>query len=122
MKQFGEFVKELRLSNDYTLREFCKKFNHDPGNWSRMERGGLPAPRKQEKLTEIAKQLGLVSGSDDWYDFFDLASTASGVIPKDILSDEELVNKLPLFFRTLRSTKPAESDLKRLVETLRNNP
>jgi transcriptional regulator with XRE-family HTH domain len=116
---FGEFVREQRLKQGLTLRDFCKKFEHDPSNWSKIERGLLPPPNDETMLSEWALQLGLKKGDSDWYRFFDFAALEKGKIPHDIMNDEELVKALPVFFRTLRGQKPTEEELKNLAETLR---
>lgn len=119
---FGEYVRQLRLKRGTTLRAFCKQHGHDPGNWSRMERGLIPPPKNPDKLREYAEQLSIKYGSDEWYEFSDLASVASGIIPKDVLQDSELVSSLPLFFRTIRGTKPSADDLRKLIEIIKGNP
>ena len=116
---FGKFVKELRAEKRLGLREFCLKFGHDPSNWSKVERGVLIPPKNTEILEEWAKQLGLKKGEDKWHEFFDLAFVAQGKLPNDILSDEELVQKLPIFFRTLRGQKPTREELESVVKLLR---
>jgi len=58
---------------------------------------------------------------DDWYQFFDLAAAESGKIPKDILSDEEVVEKLPILFRTLRGKKVSDEKLNKLVRKIRGH-
>ncbi|MBN2571891.1 MAG: helix-turn-helix transcriptional regulator [Ignavibacteriales bacterium] len=118
---FGEFIKELRLTQNLSLRDFCKKFGHDPSNWSKLERGKLPPPNDQATLEKWASQLGLNKGDAEWYQFFDLASLEKGKIPHDIMSDEELVKALPVFFRTLRGNKPTREELKNLAEILRGS-
>lgn len=117
--KFGEFVKELRMKLDLSLREFCKINTHDPSNWSKTERGLTPPPADEETLKLWALQLGLKEGTGDWHKFFDLAFTDRGRIPSDILRNEQLVEKLPLFFRTMRGQKPTEDEMKNLVELLR---
>jgi hypothetical protein len=116
---FGQFVKSLRSQQNIGLREFCVKYNHDPSNWSKMERGILAPPKAQELLEEMAMQLGLKKGDTNWFVFFDLASVAQGAIPEDILSDEALVQKLPIFFRTLRGEKPTKEELRAIAALLR---
>lgn len=119
---FGEYVRQLRLRKGLTLRAFCKCYGHDPGNWSKMERGLIPPPKNPEKLREYANQLGLKYGSDEWYEILDLASIASGTIPEDVLQNSELVSSLPLFFRTIRGAKPRTEDLEKLIEIIKGNP
>lgn len=109
--RFGEFVRELRARKRMKLREFCVAYGHDPSNWSKMERGDLPPSEYRQTLEQWASQLGLEKGMDDWYKFFDLAFVERGKIPDDLLSNEELMNDLPIFFRTLRGDKPSEEEL-----------
>ena len=117
--KFGEFVRELRGEKRVKLREFCLKYGHDPSNWSKMERGDLPPSEYRATLELWADQLGLKKGSDNWYKFFDLAFQERGKIPDDLLSDEELSQALPLFFRTLRGKKPSEKELDKMIDLLR---
>lgn len=118
--KFGEFVRELRSRERMKLREFCQKYGHDPSNWSKMERGDLPPSEFRATLETWAGQLNVKKGSDDWYKFFDLAFQERGKIPDDLLSDKELVEALPLFFRTLRGQKPSEEDLNKVIDLLRS--
>jgi transcriptional regulator with XRE-family HTH domain len=118
-KTFGEFFKELRIRKGVTLREFCQKYDLDPGNISKLERGGLQPPQDMQKLRDYAHYLGVKEGSPDWHNFVDLASTGAGVIPQDILDDQELVKRLPVLFRTLRRRKLTKESLKELIEKLK---
>ena len=118
---FGKFIKEQRIKKRIGLREFCKKYGHDPSNWSKLERGALQPPTDEKKLEEWALQLGLVQGSSDWHTFFDLAFAERGRIPSDIMKDEELVKELPQFFRTLRGQKPTEEEMRNLAELIRRS-
>lgn len=36
---FGNLVKDLRIAQKKTLRQFCLDHGHDPSNWSKLERG-----------------------------------------------------------------------------------
>lgn len=116
---FGEFFKVKRQALGLTLREFCLKHKLDPGNLSRLERGLLPPPQDRDRLEEYAKYLGLKSGSDDWYTFFDLAAAAKGRIPEEILEDKEVVAKLPLVFRMLRGKRLTDKALDELVKKIK---
>jgi len=119
-KSFGEFFKEFRIRKGVTLREFCLKHSLDPGNISKLERGVLGPPQDIKKLKEYAHFLGLKEGSSGWHTFVDLASASSGRIPQDIVSDEKLVSRLPVLFRTLRRKKLTKESLKDLIEKLRS--
>jgi len=116
---FGPYVRELRTRGRVTLREFCTRYGHDPSNWSKVERGELPPVQDRKTLEQWASQLGLIKGSDEWHKFFDLAFLERGKIPDDLLSNEELVAALPLFFRTIRGNKNTSDQLERIVEMLR---
>jgi len=102
---FGGFFKAKRIEKGVTVRWFCKKFGLDPGNISKMERGLLPPPASREKFEIYARQLGLKKSSDDWVEFFDLASSCPGQLPEDLLNDAQVVERLPLIFRTIRVKK-----------------
>jgi transcriptional regulator with XRE-family HTH domain len=117
--EFGRFFASLRQRNGLTLREFCKNAGADPANISRMERGVMPPPKRREILERYALALGIESGSDDWYEFFDLAAANQGMVPKDLMTDSELVKALPLFFRTLRGEKPTPEEMRRVAEKIR---
>jgi len=118
---FGELFKEKRQALGLTLREFCLKHKLDPGNLSRLERGLLPPPQDRDRLEEYAKYLGLKSGSDDWYSFFDLAAAAKGRIPEEIMEDKEVMAKLPLVFRTLRGKRLTDKVLDDLVKKIKGS-
>ena len=118
---FGEFIKRRRVSQGITLREFCRKLNIDASNWSKVERGLLSPPQDEEKLREIAQVLAIPLNSDAWKELRDSASIYAGLIPKDILSDREIVNALPMFFRTIRSDKPTPEELDALIKILRKD-
>ena len=116
---FGTFIKELRAKQRLGLREFCLKTGYDPSNWSKIEREVSPPPKDDATLREWAKQLGLKSGTDDWNKFFDYAAVDAGRIPDHVLEDEELLAKLPAFFRTLSGNKPSRAELENLIKLLR---
>lgn len=118
-KTFGVYFKECRISTGMNLRTFCRESGFDPGNISRLERGLLPPPHSEEKLTQYATALSIKPGSDQWYEFFDRAAAERGRIPKDILSDEEVLGKLPVLFRTLRGKKVSDAHLDALVDRIR---
>jgi len=118
---FGEYFKKKRIEKSLTLRSFCLKNGFDPGNISKIERGLLAPPNSRDKLGEYAKALGLKPGSEDWVEFFDRAAACKGEIPLEIMSDSQLVEKLPLIFRTMRENKANDKQLDRLVEVIRKS-
>lgn len=116
---FGNLLKTLRQKTGKTMREFCLEHGIDPGNYSRLERGMFPPPQREDLLEKYATALGLVRGSDDWLEFFDLAAACRGQLPKDLLTDEELLEKLPVLFRTLRGSPVSPDKLNELVDKIR---
>ena len=120
-KKFGGLLKRLRLSRGRTLREFCLQNDIDPGNYSRLERGLFPPPQRPELLEKYATALGLERGSDDWMELFDLAAAERGEIPADLMSDEEVVDKLPALYRTMRAKQVSPDLLDALVERVKRS-
>jgi len=116
---FAAYFKALRKEKRITLRAFCEAAGADPGNISRMERGGMIPPQDRDILTRYAQALGLVEASAEWYQLFDLAAAGRGMIPQDLMDDAELVKQLPAFFRTLRGQKPTEEELRKIVHKIR---
>ncbi len=116
---FGQFVKEKRKGIGLTLRNFCKLTNLDASNWSKIERGKKPPPQKEEKLFSIAEALKIERNTPEWQDLLDKAHIASGIIPPDLLTDEEVVDAMPVFFRTIRGEKPTEEDIDLLIKKIR---
>jgi len=116
---FGEFFKEKRLALGLALREFCRENAFDWGNLSKIERGRMSPPKSLKALAEYAKALKIEEGSEDWRTFFDLAAISAGIIPDAIMSDEALVAKLPLVFRTIRGKKLTDGQLRDLAEAIR---
>ncbi|MEI7732738.1 MAG: helix-turn-helix transcriptional regulator [Verrucomicrobiota bacterium] len=116
---FAAYFKALRKEKRITLQAFCEAAGADPGNISRMERGGMVPPQDRDILTRYAKALALAEGSAEWYQFFDLAAAARGMIPQDLMDDASLVRQLPAFFRTLRGQKPTEEELRKIVHKIK---
>jgi len=118
---FGEFFKSLRKKKRITLREFCIRASADPANISRLERSAMPPPQDTDILERYAKALDIKVGSNDWYTFFDSAAASRGIIPKDLMSDQEVVKLLPAFFRTLRGHKPTEDEMRKLADKIKRS-
>ena len=120
-RTFGVFFSALRRDGArLSLREFCDAHGFDAGNISKLERGRMAVPHSRAVLERYAAALGLNSGSDAWYQFFDLAAAEAGRIPDDLLSDAEVAKKLPVLFRALRDDSvDVEAKLRELVEIIR---
>lgn len=116
---FGRIVKEKRLEQDVSLREFCRRIEEDPSNWSKVERGVANPPKNKEKLDLIADVLGLKKGSEDRVRLYDFAAVDSGIIPEYIKADEQVLEWLPAFFRTVENIKPTKEELYELIKKLK---
>ena len=118
-KQFGDYFKELRIKKGLTLRQFCEKYEFDPGNISKLERGLFPAPHSEEKMEDYAKALGVKKGSDEWIEFFDLAAVSNKDLGMTRLKNEQLIEKLPVLFRTLDNKELTEEKLDKILELIK---
>tara|TARA_B100000745_G_scaffold258183_1_gene181326 strand:+ start:73 stop:426 length:354 start_codon:yes stop_codon:yes gene_type:complete len=116
MKRVGEILKNYRKDRGFTLRKFCQVADIDPSNWSKIERGLLEPPKSEEVLTAIGKVLELTTSQ--LQEVKDIAAVES--IPKGYLDDEEVLNALPVFFRTTRELKPTKEELEELFKLLKN--
>ncbi len=105
--QFGDLVKGLRIGLKKTLRTFCSDMGFDPSNWSKVERGINAAP-KEEVLKRVAEYFKLKE--EALVGFMDFAAVSRGEIPTDILTDEAVMKKMPLFFRNVRNEQTMTGD------------
>ena len=120
-RKFSAKLKEIRVNMGLTLREFCLQNGLDPGNYSKLERGHFPPPESHDLLEKYATALGLKPGSSEWLELFDLAAAERGRIPEDLMSDEDVVDKLPVLFRTIRGMPLSPEQLEQLVEQVRRS-
>ncbi len=111
-QRFGEYVKDRRIEAGVTLRSFCREAGIDPSNWSKIERGVLAPPDDEEMLGRITGLLGLEASEK--VELADLASIARGQIPED-LKDEEILAKMPAFFRAIRGQEYTREDFEKLM-------
>jgi transcriptional regulator with XRE-family HTH domain len=118
MTQFGTTLKSLRIKKGFSLRKICQMVHYDPSNWSKIERGRISPPSDIKMLTNWAQILGLPKKNIE--NFIDQALVAQGIIPQDILSQDNAINYLPAFFRTLRNKKPTKEEVDRLIELIRS--
>jgi len=118
LQKFGKILKELRIKKEIGLREICKLTNYDPSNWSKIERGKIAPPTDEAILKKWAVILG-IKAKKRIREFIDNASIAQGIIPEDIISQDNAVEYLPAFFRTLRNKKPTKKEIDKLIELIR---
>jgi len=118
-KTFGNFFKQKRISLGLSLRELCRIYEVDPGNISKLERGLAKPPQSQEMLAKYAAMLKIEEDSEEWREFSDLAATSAGKIPDDVISNEEIMNALPVLFRTARKESLNKETLMKLVSSIK---
>jgi len=116
---FGQLVKDLRIAQKKTLRQFCQENGLDPSNWSKIERNINMPPRDEVTLAKWAKLLGLKSGAKAWKDFIYQAEISRGNIPREIMSDKKLLRQLPVFLRTVRGAELTEKQLEDFIAKVR---
>ncbi|HUT10196.1 MAG TPA: hypothetical protein VMY42_06845 [Thermoguttaceae bacterium] len=119
--KFAAMLKRIRIRRGMTLREFCLRNKLDPGNYSRVERGIYRPPQSKELLEKYAIALALERGSDEWLELFDLAAAERGEIPADLMTDQEVIDKLPVLFRTMRGQQVSPERLDELIEKIRRS-
>jgi transcriptional regulator with XRE-family HTH domain len=114
---FANIIREKRIAAGLTLREFCRLSGFDSSNWSKIERGLLTPPQSKKVLSEIAGILKIKEGSQEYKEMVDLAALSS--IPEGLI-ESEILEQLPVFFRTVRGEKPNEEELKTLSDKIRS--
>ena len=117
---FGEFIKNKRIALGLSLRAFCEQQPYDPGNHSKLERGIFNPPDDENYMLKLAKALHIQSGTGDWFEFHTLASVARKQIPKVLMDDAEVVDKLPVLFRTLQGEPLPEEKMDELIDFIRS--
>ena len=120
-KTFGNFFKRKRINLGLTLREFCRIHELDPGNISKLERGLAKPPQTKGSLAKYAAMLKIENDSEEWPEFSDLAATSAGKLPEDVISNEEIMNALPVLFRTARKESLNEETLTKLVSAIKKD-
>lgn len=115
---FGEYFKKLRLKSKVTLRQFCVDNGFDPGNISKLERGLMLPPRSEEKLDHYAAALGIKKGSDEYIEFLDLAASAHMTLSIKEITDQQLIEKLPVLFRTVDNKDLTPEKLERIIKLI----
>lgn len=109
---FHELLKEKRAALRITLREFCRRADEDPANFSRIERG-LRTPPNDDVLSRYAKVLGLAG--EELQRFMDIGAISRRELPRDIPLDS-LVDKLPAMLRGINGGKPSEEQIQNAIE------
>lgn len=122
MERFGAYLRALRLKIGKGLREFSSECEIDPGNLSKIETGKM-APPTGDLLERIATALQLVSESTERRLFETKAAVERSELPEEtkvLLSDEELLQKLPAFARLLKDkNKTLNQQMDEIIQLVR---
>ncbi|MDP3836795.1 MAG: helix-turn-helix transcriptional regulator [bacterium] len=118
LRKFGSLLFELRAEANLSIREVCKMVSYDPSNWSKIERGLISPPSDEKTLKLWAKALSVEK--EKLQDFSDKAKIAQGIIPSDLMDNQELLQLMPAFFRTVRNKKPSKEELDSLMKLIKN--
>jgi transcriptional regulator with XRE-family HTH domain len=115
-KAAGAYLKALRMSRSYGLRQFAEMIGEHPSNLSAIENATRPFPQSKEKLCRWADALALAEGSTEWDRFFQLTKLPGRVIaPLEDLTDKEF---FPVMCRTLGSMQPTVEEIDLLAKYL----
>lgn len=118
---FGEYFYSLRVGLGFTLRKFAEKMEEDPAYISRLERGLHCAPKSPDKLKYFSDALGLKDGTDEFIKFFDLAEISNGGYGIKSVNNEMILQKLPVFLRTLDNKGMDEAKLDELIKSIKED-
>lgn len=114
---FANFIREKRISAGLTLREFCRSTGIDASNWSKIERGIKTPPQSKNVLEEIASILKIKESSQEYKELMDLAALSS--VPEELI-ESEILEQLPVFFRTVRGERPTAEELDTLITKIKS--
>jgi transcriptional regulator with XRE-family HTH domain len=114
---FANFIREKRIAAGLTLRQFCRLSGFDSSNWSKIERGLKLPPQSKNVLDEIASVLKIKEDSQEYKELLDLAALAT--VPEELI-ESEILEQLPVFFRTVRGEKPTTEELNTLITKIRS--
>jgi transcriptional regulator with XRE-family HTH domain len=114
--EFGAFLKAVRMSRGYGLRQFAEMIDELPSNLSAVEHGRRRITSSPERLRYIADTLAIIEGSPEWERFFFLARQP-GQLPAHIQEYTEM-EFFPVLCSTLNEMRATDEELKMLVEML----
>lgn len=114
MKTFGETIRDLRIAQDFGLRETAITIGISPAYLSRIERGKERPPRP-----EIIKQLAKMLAADPDVLFRLSSSTDPDVV--DYLHDQPEVMNLLRFIKDNNFSKDEIINLTRTAESIKHS-
>lgn len=117
--EFGELVQKRRAELRLSLRDCAIRADMDAGNLSRIERGRVAPPQDPDILARLLEALEL-AGTPLAQELIDVAAMQNGRIPRDILSNEEVMSALPVLLRTVNNKQLDGAHVEKLVDLIRN--
>lgn len=118
-KDFGELIQARRAEIRLTLRDCAVRADMDPGNLSKLERGRMAPPQDPDILARLIDALELTDTAGA-QELADAAAMQNGRIPRDILSNEEVMSALPILLRTVNNKQLEGAQVEKLIEIIRN--
>lgn len=118
---FGDWVRGYRAEKQITLREFCRRGDVDPGNWSKLERGVMAPPSDKELQRLIVREIiGLDERHPDYYKVFALMDNAQAAISRsEPPHGPDLIGALPMFVTKSDGTRLTAEELDKIVAFVR---
>ncbi len=117
---FGGMLRERRKELRLGLREFALRADVDAGNLSKIERGKLNPPQTREILDRICLALEYDTRSQEAVALRDQAAAENGRVPEEIVSDADVLSKMPVLLRTVHNKQLSPDQLDKLIEMIRD--
>lgn len=119
METFGSMLRDRRKELRLGLREFALRADVDAGNLSKIERGKLGPPQTREILDRICLALEYDMASPEAQALRDQAAAENGRVPEEILSNEEVLSRMPVLLRTVHNKQLSPEQLDKLIELIK---
>lgn len=119
--EFGEWIREKRLSKDISLRKFSNMINISPYKWSKIERGYSKFPMVGYNMLDVElvhaiKQV--LELSNEEFDRMDLLIRLHN-IENDIIVPPDFRKILPAFWCFSAYKTLSDEDINKLIETIK---
>jgi transcriptional regulator with XRE-family HTH domain len=111
---FGELLRTYRLKKEITLREFANMTEIDSAYLSRVERGTISPPQKEQLLTAIIEALELTK--EEAQILRDQAATENKAFPEDVAEKVKQVPGIPMLLRTVANKKLTPEEMERIIK------
>lgn len=109
---YAEMLRSRRLEKEMTLRDLSAKSDVDSAYISRVERGTIKPPQRDEILDSLHDALGL--SKEESVELKNQAAIDNGLIPNSAAA----VKGVPLLLRTVARKKPGEDQIRRIIDII----